>query len=400
MTSALKNRLQKTLEGRNPSIDFIRGLAILVVVMLHFSMIYSSGNVPQPRFFSFYFWSLLSRNGYLGVSAFFVISGYLITSGALARYGQLRKISLFNFYTLRFARIVPPLFLLVAVNVVLHFLDEPTFIIQNLDTVSLTELFIGFSSLRLGLYWTVPVVGFSLGVLWSLSIEEMFYLFFPVICRSLRSHALLAAAFTGLIVYAVIFRIERGYPDAFFSYFGCFDLLALGCLLALFMQKFPSAAQACQRNWLRNSALLAAACVYLAVDARTIHVIAPSMMGLSIAIYILSAKPAGYSGTVSTFIRLMGVYSYEMYLFHIVVTQLMFAYVMQALDATSMFAGAVDIFFVMAWLTTTVISMLLSEFYSEPARHLIKKAAQRAHDRFIGSRIHKEDSSLPIARAG
>ncbi len=56
----------------------------------------------------------LCRNGNYGVTIFFVISGFLITSTTLSRFGDLKQVNLRTFYSFRFARIIPNLALMLA----------------------------------------------------------------------------------------------------------------------------------------------------------------------------------------------------------------------------------------------------------------------------------------------
>ena len=372
----LTAKLQLTLAERDPSVDFLRGLAIFSVIALHFAMIYSSAEPDNPRFFSLFFWRPLSRNGYLGVSTFFVISGYLITKGALIRWGSLKQLPLFNFYVLRFARIVPPLLMLAAAYITLFFLDEPTFPI-NLEKVTTGELLFGILTLRI---WQYPVCGFAIGVLWSMSLEETFYVAFPLVVRLLRLPWLIALFLVGSIVYAIYYRSVAGQYNAFFTFFGIFDLLSLGCLLALFRKYYPLLAQRFEHKGLHRLALLCVLSVYLYSHDIDHFIIHPSLMGAAAAMFILTSDSASsasvYQGWFATLIRLMGIYSYEIYLSHIIVGQLMKVYIFDSLHEFPVFNGAIDVFFLMYWASVTLVSVVFHHYYSEPTRHWIKRIAR------------------------
>jgi peptidoglycan/LPS O-acetylase OafA/YrhL len=75
--------------------------------------------------------SPLVWNGQYGVQIFFAVSGFLITSTALRRWGSLSAVSIPDFYRLRFARIAPLLLLLLAVLSLLHLAGVPNFVVST-----------------------------------------------------------------------------------------------------------------------------------------------------------------------------------------------------------------------------------------------------------------------------
>lgn len=93
-------------------VDPLRGLAILLVLMNHVNMrllfahVHYARGLPRPLI------TALVWNGQLGVQMFFAVSGFLITSTSLRRWGSLGAVSPKGFYLLRFARIAPLLLLL------------------------------------------------------------------------------------------------------------------------------------------------------------------------------------------------------------------------------------------------------------------------------------------------
>ncbi len=176
---------------RNAAIDLLRGLSILFVVVHHIALripLRDGGlEILLPR-------SLLNAfvyNGYEAVFLFFVISGFLITGNALDRWGSLATIDLRAFYVRRSARILPTLILLMVVLSVLHLAGVAFFTIEG-DGQSLPRAL--FAVFALHLNWYEGVTGYLPGnwdVLWSLSIEEVFYIGFPLLCLLLRKQAAL-----------------------------------------------------------------------------------------------------------------------------------------------------------------------------------------------------------------
>jgi peptidoglycan/LPS O-acetylase OafA/YrhL len=131
---------------RVPAIDLLRGLCIVAVVLHHINLRIhfrdsSLGQLIGPAANRALFW-----NGYYGVRVFFVISGFLITSWSLKRWGRLRQLKVRQFYRMRFARIMPCLAGLLLVLVVLDRLGVPRFIVNTQHT-SLARAYNSFSAL-------------------------------------------------------------------------------------------------------------------------------------------------------------------------------------------------------------------------------------------------------------
>jgi peptidoglycan/LPS O-acetylase OafA/YrhL len=176
---------------RNPGIDLLRGLAIVLVVLNHLGLRIPLGKTALADVLPAWLLRGLNWNGYEAVYVFFVISGFLIAGNALRRWGSLAAIDVRAFYARRFARIVPCLLALLAVLSALHLLGVDGYVIHR-PGQSLPRALL--SALGLHLNWYEGRTGYLPGnwdVLWSLSIEEAFYLGFPLACLLLRRRALL-----------------------------------------------------------------------------------------------------------------------------------------------------------------------------------------------------------------
>ena len=101
--------------GHDLRIDRLRGIAIALVLVHHFHLAYRLYDTTLASVVGIDAVRAVVRNGNYGVTMFFTISGWLITSNALRRWGRLEAIDIRRFYALRIARIVPCLVLLLVV---------------------------------------------------------------------------------------------------------------------------------------------------------------------------------------------------------------------------------------------------------------------------------------------
>src|SRR6185312_3756499 len=122
--------------------------------------------------------------GYYGVTIFFCISGFLITSLVLERHSKFENLDVFGFYVRRFARIYPSLILFLVIVVSFHF--TPLVGLENggkTPSVSLvTAVFSVLTFWHNVLMANAGWFNYCLNILWSLSVEEVFYLMFPLLC--------------------------------------------------------------------------------------------------------------------------------------------------------------------------------------------------------------------------
>ncbi len=152
-----------------PEIDGLRGVAVISAILYHAQI-----SVLGINFF---------KGGYLGVDIFFVISGYLITSIIYKEIEITNQFSFKNFYERRIRRILPVLFLISIVTALLSLIFLlPTDLVNTSKSILLST---GFSS-NFYFYFS----GLEYGGLesnfkpflhtWSLSVEEQYYLIFPL----------------------------------------------------------------------------------------------------------------------------------------------------------------------------------------------------------------------------
>jgi peptidoglycan/LPS O-acetylase OafA/YrhL len=243
---------------RFETVDLLRGLSILAVVLLHCWIRFSGSDVRMGTGLPRWLQQLLLHNGGNGVTVFFAISGFLITLTSLRRFGGLPDMRAAVFYRIRFARIAPLLVLVLAVLSLLHWgsLHSNAFEAWHVKkAVGLPRAL--FSALTFHLNWLEAKTGYlpaNWDVMWSLSVEEMFYLFFPLVCVAfLGQHSplrrvgwpllfLLAATLLVLGPWArsVWITSDIGQEK---SYLGGMNAIALGCLTALLCNRLSRSAR-------------------------------------------------------------------------------------------------------------------------------------------------------------
>src|SRR3981081_1854314 len=167
----------------NEFIAQLRGVAVLVVVLLHYAMCFPIGYASV--------WFV--GNGYYGVVLFFTISGFLITTNMLRRYGTVASVSLRDFYVMRAARILPPLALVTAIlSAISLFSNTKGFMFEPGLTVGGAIEYL--LSLRFNQYYALgAAMTMAWAVLWSISVEEAFYLVYPLAAIVLQLEKLLVA---------------------------------------------------------------------------------------------------------------------------------------------------------------------------------------------------------------
>lgn len=376
--------------SRIDGIDLLRSLAIFYVLMNHVNMRLLIAHVPYTQGLPKQFVNSLVWNGQNGVQMFFAISGFLITSISLRRWRPLSRIDLKAFYRLRFSRIAPLLLLLLIALSILHYAGFSHYVIPH-ERSSLPRAI--FSALTFHLNWLEAHHGYLPGnwdVLWSLSIEEMFYLFFPIACLLFgdkKRFVALLLIFVALGPVARTFWTHGNEIWAEKSYLGCMDAIAMGCLTALLMSRV-----AFSNRVLRNMAAWGAAIlVFCLCFSLTAYRWGVDRYGLFMSLVALgtcmvvaaSAQTEWKSPQVLTPLLKLGQYSYEIYLTH------MFA--VFALFDLFVYLGKpmrlVIPLFVVVVLASAILGAIVARKYSEPMNRMLRGRAKSPIDqgRQVGS---------------
>jgi peptidoglycan/LPS O-acetylase OafA/YrhL len=212
-----------------PELDGLRGVAVLLVILSH------SFVVGFRTRFSVV--NNIFRGGFLGVNIFFVLSGFLITALLLREQADRGHVRIGTFYAGRALRLLPALYVLLVAHMVYVAVTHPFPFEHELVSVRAAA----FYYFNWQVVWNVHKVATDLGHLWSLSIEEQFYLVWPAVLilgLGLRRRArTVAAVLIAVIVIIAVNRAVLWHPTAWQELLNRTDTQAdglfVGALLAV-----------------------------------------------------------------------------------------------------------------------------------------------------------------------
>lgn len=360
---------------RIDGIDGLRALAIFLVLMNHVNMRLQTAGVPYTQGLPEQLVSSLVWNGQFGVQIFFAVSGFLIASTSIRRWGSLSQISIRDFYILRIARIVPLLLWLLAVLSVLDLIHLKYFVVSP-KTGGLSQALFAALTFRVNVlearHGYLPA---NWDILWSLSVEEVFYLFFPLVCRLLgRGKSLIGLL--GLFVALGPFgrtALAHGNPVwKEYSYLGGMDAIALGCLTALLVARTHFS-----RRVLRTLAAFGAAflifslCFSMRASSWGLerNGLDMSILAAGTCMIIVAAAQSGWrSPRVASPILKLGERSYEVYLTHMFVVFALFQLFLEAGKPMK----AVPVLFIAVILISGLSGAVVARFYSEPMNRTLR----------------------------
>ena len=229
--------------SRNDALDGLRLLAVAAVMAFHFGLPHAAA-------------------GFLGVDVFFVLSGYLITS-LLLRQLDRGRIEVFDFWTRRMRRLIPALLVVIAAVLAWGAFFAPAMSRDGLrGDITATLFYVAnWHFISTSTYFASDGVASPLQHMWSLAVEEQFYLVWPLllaltalIVREPRRRLIAVGTIAGVGIVASAIRLSALWASAGQdrAYLGTdsriFEPLA-GALLAVLMTSAPVRARITRAHW-------------------------------------------------------------------------------------------------------------------------------------------------------
>ena len=359
------NRTPAATLGHRPALDVLRGVAVLLVIALHYA------GRARP---------LIPGAG-IGVNVFFVLSGFLITRLLVEELHRDGRIDLRAFMRRRAARLLPALVPLLAWVLVAEFLfgiyGDPAGVLRG---VAATALYVRN-------WLTVAGMGEpALGIAWSLAVEEQFYLLWPPMfiliarrsgLRRVRhvANGLVFVAVAQTAVRSAVFGHSVEVLKTATDTNGMIGLMA-GCALALQLRIEPARGND-RRRWqmaaMAGAGALAALVLFVG-DSTLLPRGGWAIAALGSAAIIgwtIRALPST-AGTRLRTLRWIGRHSYALYLWHLPVFALVLAWAPGVGEVGSR---------VVAFAGSLVVAWVSMRFVEAPARRwILTRAPQRAVD--------------------
>ncbi|HEV2150158.1 MAG TPA: acyltransferase [Longimicrobiaceae bacterium] len=381
--------------GHIPALDGLRGVAILMVMFLHFQL--DSPDTPLGRAYVY-----VVESGWAGVDLFFVLSGFLITGilyDSRSDEGYFR-----SFYARRALRIFPLYFGFLALRFfVAPWLFQPDWVDLHSPAAQQAWGWLYMTNLQIVLLGPGSEAPFTTHF-WSLAIEEQFYLVWPAVVLLLPRRRLILLC-CAMIVAALAVRlvVVYGVGALFWAYFftpARMDALAMGALIALVVRS-PGGWEALLR-WRSPVLVLSAGALVglhfwrgLGSRDEVILTVGLTVVGFFFAGVLVTAVGAEPGSRLqrafaNPVLRFFGHYSYSMYVFHLVVHRvLQRSFVDRGpVDVLGVPVPAQAVFMTAAFAITIVLSMA--------SWHLFEKHFLGLKDRFPYGRKQPRDAPVAI----
>jgi len=296
-----------------PSLDGIRAISFFLVFFSHAGL----GEKLIP--------------GGFGVTIFFLLSGFLITTLLRLEFARYQRISLRGFYLRRVLRILPPLYVTLLLAVALFGIGSGQLAIRFAGTLS--------QVLQVSNYYLIysdhGLIFPGTAVFWSLAVEEHFYLLFPLLyawmcprLSALQQTVVLLTLCAAALVWRCIlhYYFHAEFSRTFFATDTRFDSILLGCVFAIIAS--PIVKDPLHGWVLRQMKWVLPLCVgvllgtFLFRDGGFRETLRYTLLGLALiplfiaAIHYQKSLPVRFLNL--PVVRFLGVLSYSLYLCHLI----------------------------------------------------------------------------------
>ncbi len=308
--------IQARSVGRVPALDGLRGATVIIVFVSHLEVI-----LPIPRL-------AVVPGGTVSLDSFFVLSGFLITALMLREQARTKSLNTVGFYRRRAIRLLPPLLAVLAAQAVFAYLSGVSY---HEEWTSLLSVGFYYSNWKLAFNSNVLGGNIAPGLqhLWSLALEEQFYLIWPwVTIYFLSIRARLRTVVIVLVTLIVAISVHRALMyHGVNSWYADFirtdtrsDGILLGCLVAhLWIRGREPKRGVVLCGWL--------AAIFLVICLPLVNTAAPFLfdgginaIDIACAFLILALLDGRWKGSSFFNLRafvILGTVSYAFYLWHL-----------------------------------------------------------------------------------
>ncbi|UXR78924.1 MULTISPECIES: acyltransferase family protein [unclassified Staphylococcus] len=303
-----------------PGLDGLRAISVIGIIIYHLNVQWLSG-------------------GFLGVDTFFVISGYLITSLLLFEYENYGRIDLVSFWLKRFKRLIPAMLFVVLFSVIYVVLFEAE-ILKEIKGDAVAAL------IYISNWWYIfqdidyfdQFKPMPLKHLWSLAVEEQFYIFYPLVLwaflKIFKNKKWVLMTFFVISIFSAFWMFYLSMPDANNSrtYFGTdtrLQTLLLGVIFAFIWPAFklkanPAKASRMFIDTLGSIAIVALLALFATVNEQQFWLYQGGFYAISLLTLIIIASVVQPKGLVAKamgnpLFLYIGKRSYSLYLWHFVI---------------------------------------------------------------------------------
>ena len=302
-----------------PALDGLRGIAVLAMILYHIDVL---------------------QGGYLSLSLFFVLSGFLITSLLITEWDAHSRVSFRDFYARRVLRLFPALGAVIAASVIAGVIlataggpIDRADVHATLDAIPWVVAFAGNWVRAFDSHALLGTLG-ALGQTWTLAVEEQFYLLWPILFvlvmrrRMRRDRLALMLAFLAvadMIYRAVLAHLGYGPDRLYYATDTNCDGLLVGCAMAFWLahrpvKPRPAGLASKATAWLAAAVL---AGLYLKGSRSSAPVetsVAVLASGAIVAVVVTGRAPEGMRSLLSARATVrVGRRSYGLYLWHYLV---------------------------------------------------------------------------------